>query len=103
LSQDRGESGIAIQDQVKVQPPSLYRVLLINDDFTPMDFVVEVLESFFAKTHAEATQIMLDVHRQGRGLCGIYPKDIAEAKTTQVIDHARAHEFPLACTYERED
>lgn len=80
----------------------MYKVLLLNDDFTPMDFVVHILEKFFGKTRAEATDIMLHVHRRGVGICGIYTYEIAETKVTQVMDYARAREQPLQCTMEKE-
>ena len=90
------------EEEVEVTRPSLYKVVLLNDDFTPMEFVVEVLQRFFAKDRETATRIMLQVHHQGRGVCGIYPYDIAETKVTQVMDFARSHEHPLQCTMEKE-
>lgn len=84
----------------KTKEPPLYRVLLLNDDFTPMDFVVEILEKHFQKSRAEATRIMLQVHYQGAGLCGIYPKDVAETKVTLVNQHARSSGHPLKCQLE---
>lgn len=81
--------------------PSLYKVLLHNDDFTPMEFVVEILTRFFNKTTAQATEIMLTVHHEGIGLCGIYPFEVAETKVTLVTESAREHEYPLQCTLER--
>lgn len=80
----------------------MYKVLLLNDDYTPMEFVVHVLERFFSKSHEEATQIMLHVHRKGVGVCGVYPYEIAETKVTQVIDLARKHQHPLQCTLEKD-
>lgn len=80
----------------------MYKVLLLNDDYTPMEFVVHVLERFFSKSHEEATQIMLHVHRKGVGICGVYPYEIAETKVTQVIDLARKHQHPLQCTLEKD-
>jgi ATP-dependent Clp protease adaptor protein ClpS len=82
--------------------PELYRVLLLNDDYTTMDFVVEVLETIFNKPPAEAYRIMMAVHTQGKGLCGVYPFDIAETKVETVIDRAREHGFPLKATMEPE-
>jgi ATP-dependent Clp protease adaptor protein ClpS len=84
----------------KVKPPPLYKVLLLNDDYTPMEFVVVVLESFFAKSREQATQIMLKVHREGMGVCGVYPHDIAAVKVDQVISFARQHQHPLQCVME---
>jgi ATP-dependent Clp protease adaptor protein ClpS len=95
-------SGVMIKSRPATRKPAMYKVLLLNDDFTPMDFVVHILEKFFSKTRAEATDIMLHVHRRGVGLCGIYTYEIAETKVTQVMDYARAHEQPLQCTMEKE-
>ena len=81
----------------KPKPPSMYSVLLFNDDFTPMEFVVEVLERFFNKNREQATQIMLQVHTKGSGVCGIYPLDIAETKVSQVLDLAKEQGHPLQC------
>ncbi len=81
----------------KPKPPSMYNVLLFNDDYTPMEFVVEVLERFFNKNREQATQIMLQVHTKGTGVCGIYPLDIAETKVSQVLDLAKEQGHPLQC------
>ena len=81
----------------KPKPPSMYNVLLFNDDYTPMEFVVEVLERFFNKNREQATQIMLQVHTKGTGVCGIYPLDIAETKVSQVLDLAQEQGHPLQC------
>jgi ATP-dependent Clp protease adaptor protein ClpS len=81
----------------KPKPPSMYSVLLFNDDYTPMEFVVEVLERFFNKNREQATQIMLQVHTKGSGICGIYPLDIAETKVSQVLDLAQEQGHPLQC------
>ncbi|MFP4560691.1 MAG: ATP-dependent Clp protease adapter ClpS [Thiohalorhabdus sp.] len=86
----------------EVGRPSLYKVLLLNDDFTPMEFVVEVLQRFFGKDRETATRIMLQVHHHGKGVCGVYPYDIAETKVNQVVDYARSNEHPLQCTMEKE-
>lgn len=91
-----------LKSRPKTRRPSMYKVLLLNDDFTPMDFVVHILEKFFSKTRAEATDIMLHVHRRGVGICGIYTYEVAETKVTQVMDYARAREQPLQCTMEKE-
>ncbi len=95
-------AGIMLKSRPKTRRPSMYKVLLLNDDFTPMDFVVHILEKFFSKTRAEATDIMLHVHRRGVGICGIYTYEVAETKVTQVMDYARAREQPLQCTMEKE-
>jgi ATP-dependent Clp protease adaptor protein ClpS len=84
----------------KVKPPPLYKVLLLNDDYTPMEFVVHVLRKFFGIDQERATQIMLKVHIEGVGVCGVYPRDIAHTKVEQVIDFARQHQHPLQCTME---
>ncbi len=81
-------------------PPSMYKVMLLNDDYTPMEFVVEVLQRFFSKNREQATQIMLKVHTEGSGICGVYPRDIAETKVNQVLGHAREHQHPLQCAME---
>ena len=81
----------------KPKPPSMYSVLLFNDDYTPMEFVVEVLERFFNKNREQATQIMLQVHTKGSGVCGIYPLDIAETKVSHVLDLAKEQGHPLQC------
>ena len=80
--------------------PPLFKVLLLNDDFTPMDFVITVLQKFFGMDREQATRIMLKVHNEGRGLCGVYPRDIAATKVEQVAAFAREHQHPLACVME---
>jgi ATP-dependent Clp protease adaptor protein ClpS len=85
----------------KIKKPSLYRVLLLNDDYTPMEFVVHVLERFFNKNRDQATQIMLLVHNKGVGECGIFTYEVAETKVTQVMDFARRHQHPLQCVMEK--
>ena len=108
MSNDRREgnggtgTGVIAKTQVKTKKPSLYKVLLLNDDYTPMEFVVHVLERFFGKNREEATQIMLMVHQKGIGVCGVYTYEVAETKVTQVIDFARENEHPLQCTLEKE-
>ncbi|HMV53388.1 MAG TPA: ATP-dependent Clp protease adapter ClpS [Rhodocyclaceae bacterium] len=84
----------------KVKPPRMFKVLLLNDDYTPMDFVVMVLQKFFSMTREQATQVMLKVHREGMGVCGIFPKDVAATKVEQVSSYARQHQHPLACVME---
>jgi ATP-dependent Clp protease adaptor protein ClpS len=86
--------------QPQVKRPPLYRVVLLNDDYTPMDFVVEVLQRFFQMDRNQATQVMLHVHVHGKGVCGVFSRDIAETKVSQVNDYAREHEHPLLCTME---
>lgn len=86
----------------KTKRPSLYKVLLLNDDYTPMEFVVHILERFFAKSREEAVHIMLQVHRHGVGICGIFTYEVAETKVTQVVEFARRHQHPLQCTMEKE-
>lgn len=100
----RGKSSTALLTRTRTRPkkPAMYKVLLLNDDYTPMDFVVDILERFFAKNRQEATEIMLHVHRRGVGICGVYTHEVAETKVTLVMDHARAHEHPLQCTMEKE-
>jgi ATP-dependent Clp protease adaptor protein ClpS len=92
---------VIAEKKVMTEQPPLYRVLLHNDDFTPMDFVINILEKFFNKNHAEATEIMLSVHNKGLGVCGVYPFEIAETKVAFVTEHARENEYPLQCTMEK--
>jgi ATP-dependent Clp protease adaptor protein ClpS len=96
------QTGVILKTRTKTSKPGMFKVLLLNDDFTPMEFVTHVLEKFFNKTTAEATEIMLHVHRRGVGLCGVYTFEIAETKVNQVMDFARANEQPLQCTMEKE-
>lgn len=96
-----GEDGLAIQEaQPKLKPPPLYKVVLLNDDYTPMEFVVDVLETFFGMSREKATQIMLHVHTRGKGVCGVFTREIAETKVAQVSEYARRHQHPLLCTME---
>src|ERR687898_681989 len=95
---DGADSGVATQVKPKVQKPSMYRVLILNDDYTPMEFVVYVLERFFQKDREAATRIMLHVHQHGVGVCGVYTYEVAETKVAQVVDTARRHQHPLQCT-----
>jgi len=95
------ETGIATKTRPKTKRPSLYRVMLLNDDYTPMEFVVHVLERFFQKGRDEATYVMLHVHQHGAGECGIYTYEVAETKVTQVMDFARKHQHPLQCVMEK--
>ncbi len=100
---DQGGPGTAVITKTKpqVKKPSFYRVLLLNDDYTPMEFVVHVLERFFNKDREAATRIMLLVHHHGIGECGIYTYEVAETKVTQVMDFARKHQHPLQCVMEK--
>ncbi|WP_150304954.1 ATP-dependent Clp protease adapter ClpS [Pseudomonas saliphila] len=86
----------------ELKPPSRYKVVMLNDDFTPMDFVVEVLETFFTLNREAATQVMLKVHTEGRAVCGVYTRDIAETKAEQVNEYARECQHPLMCQIERD-
>ncbi len=95
-------SGVAVQTRTKTKRPSMYKVLMLNDDYTPMEFVVHVLERFFSKSREEATQVMLHVHRRGVGICGVYTYEVAETKVNQVTEFARRNQHPLRCTLEKE-
>ncbi len=97
---DLNDGTVVEQSKPKLQRPPMYRVVLLNDDFTPMDFVIHILETFFGKNHEQATQIMLHVHTRGKGVCGIYSRDVAETKVTQVNDYSREYQHPLLCTLE---
>jgi ATP-dependent Clp protease adaptor protein ClpS len=98
------EGSVATQNaEPKIKQPSLYRVVLLNDDYTPMEFVVLILEQFFRMDREKATQVMLAVHTQGKGVCGVYTKDIAETKAALVNDFARENQHPLLCEVERLD
>jgi ATP-dependent Clp protease adaptor protein ClpS len=99
---DRYGTGTVTKTRPKTKKPSLYKVLILNDDYTPMEFVVHVLERFFAKTREEAVQVMLHVHRNGVGICGVYTFEVAETKVAQVIELARRHQHPLQCTMEKD-
>jgi ATP-dependent Clp protease adaptor protein ClpS len=94
------ESTVTETGKPRLKPPPLFKVLLLNDDFTPMDFVVQVLQQFFSKSREQAMQIMLKVHNEGVALCGVYPHDVAETKVNQVINFAREHQHPLQCVIE---
>ncbi len=97
-----GRTGLVTKTRPKTKKPSLYKVLLLNDDYTPMEFVIHVLEKYFNKGREDATRIMLHVHHKGVGICGVYTYEVAETKVTQVIDFARQHGHPLQCTMEKE-
>jgi ATP-dependent Clp protease adaptor protein ClpS len=93
--------GIATKTRVKPKKPSQFKVLMLNDDYTPMEFVVMVLKRFFAMDMEQATRVMLHVHQKGVGVCGIFPYEIAETKVNQVMDFARQNQHPLQCTLEK--
>lgn len=100
-TEHKSADGLAIQEaRPKLKRPELYRVLLLNDDYTPMDFVVMLLQSVFRKDHDEATQIMLHVHTKGVGVCGAYTREVAETKVRQVMDLSQKGQHPLQCTME---
>jgi ATP-dependent Clp protease adaptor protein ClpS len=97
----QSDSGLAVEEsRPDVKEPKLYKVILLNDDFTPMEFVVEILRLFFSLDQEKATRIMLNVHTKGKGICGVYTRDIAETKVAQVNQYARENEHPLLCTME---
>lgn len=98
---DDPENGVVTKTRPKVKRPNMYRVLLLNDDYTPTDFVVHVLERYFNKAREEATRIMLQVHHHGIGECGVYTYEVAETKVTQVMDFARKNQHPLQCVMEK--
>lgn len=96
------ESGVAIEEsKADVAPPPMYQIVMLDDDFTPMEFVVDVLQMFFGMNREKATQIMLTVHTQGRASCGTFTRDVAETKAAQVIKHARENQHPLMCEVEK--
>jgi len=99
---DLPKGDVATKTRAKTQRPSLYKVLLLNDDYTPMEFVIHVLERFFAKSREDATRIMLHVHQNGVGICGVFTFEVAETKVAQVVEFARQHQHPLQCTMEKE-
>jgi ATP-dependent Clp protease adaptor protein ClpS len=94
------EGNVLDVEKVVLKPPPLYKVMLLNDDYTPMDFVVVVLQTVFAMSREKATQVMLQIHREGMGVCGTYTREVAAAKVDQVLDIARRHQHPLQCTME---
>lgn len=95
-------TGVVVRSRAKTKKPSMYKVLMLNDDYTPMEFVVHVLERFFSKSYEEATRIMLHVHHRGVGICGVYTYEIAETKVNLVMDFAQQNGHPLQCTLEKE-
>lgn len=98
---DNQDEGLVLEEaKPKLKRPPMYKVVLLNDDYTPMEFVVHVLQAFFGMDREKATHIMLNVHTKGKGICGIYPRDVAETKVAQVNDYSRQNEHPLLCTLE---
>ena len=95
------QRGVLLNTKPKTKKPSLYKVILLNDDYTPMEFVIYVIEKLFNKNHEEATRIMLHVHQNGLGICGIYTYEVAETKSKAVIDLAKSNQHPLQCTIEK--
>jgi ATP-dependent Clp protease adaptor protein ClpS len=105
-NQDNGNigdsgTGVVTRTKPKTKKPSMYKVLMLNDDFTPMEFVVAVLETFFSMDRERATQVMLHVHTRGKGICGTFTREVAETKVTQVNEFSRSHQHPLLCTMEK--
>lgn len=92
--------GVLEAERPKLKPPPRYKVVMLNDDYTPMEFVVHVLQAFFAMSRSKATQVMLQVHTKGRAICGVYTAEIAETKVSQVNEFARKHQHPLLCSVE---
>jgi ATP-dependent Clp protease adaptor protein ClpS len=99
---DGGRTGALTLTRTRTKKPSMYKVLMLNDDYTPMEFVVDVLQHIFQKNREEATEIMLHVHQKGVGVCGVYTYEVAETKVTQTVDYARKNQHPLQCTLEKE-
>ncbi|PTV94303.1 ATP-dependent Clp protease adaptor protein ClpS [Rhodobacter aestuarii] len=97
-----GDAGLATKTRTRTKRPPMYKVMLLNDDYTPMEFVVHILERFFGMTHAQAFEIMLTVHKKGLAVVGVYSFEVAETKVGQVMDFARRHQHPLQCTMEKE-
>jgi ATP-dependent Clp protease adaptor protein ClpS len=95
------DSDVMEEEDVQVKPPSMYKVILNNDDYTPMDFVIEVLQKFFSMDLEKSTQLMLTVHYEGKAVCGTFTAEVAETKVAQVMMYAREHEHPLLCTMEK--
>jgi len=103
VDDDRGDTGlgVATRTRTRTKTPAPYKVLMLNDDYTPMEFVVQVLQSFFKMNIEDATRVMLHVHQRGVGVCGIFPYEVAETKVAQVTDFARENQHPLQCTLEK--
>jgi ATP-dependent Clp protease adaptor protein ClpS len=96
---DQGSTELK-EKPAQTKPPAMWQVVMYNDDYTPMEFVVDVLEQIFGHNYERATQIMLKVHTEGRGICGVFPRDVASMKVEQVVDYARKHQHPLRCGME---
>ena len=97
----QNDDGLAVEEQrPKVKPPPMYKVVLLNDDYTPMEFVVHVLENFFSMNREKATRVMLNVHTQGKGICGVYSREVSETKVSQVNEYSRMNNHPLLCDLE---
>jgi ATP-dependent Clp protease adaptor protein ClpS len=96
------EVGVKLETRTRTKRPPMYKVMILNDDFTPMEFVVHVLERFFGMSHAQAFELMLTVHKKGLAVVGVFTHEIAETKVTQVMDFAQRHQHPLQCTMEKE-
>ena len=96
------EGSVITKSKPKTKKPSMYKVLMLNDDYTPMDFVVHVLQRFFRMPESEAMRVMLQVHQQGTGVCGVFTFEVAETKIHQVVEYARKHKHPLQCTLEKD-
>ena len=102
MAQNKDDTILEAQ-RAKLKPPPMFKVMLLNDDYTPMEFVVVVLQKFFSMTRERATQVMLKVHREGIGVCGVYPRDVASTKVQQVAAYSRKHQHPLQCVMEPQD
>lgn len=100
MATHKQDESLLAAERTRTKPPPLFKVLLLNDDFTPMEFVIIVLQQFFSMNRERATQIMLQVHKEGSGICGVFPKDVAATKVEQVVSFARQHQHPLACVME---
>jgi ATP-dependent Clp protease adaptor protein ClpS len=100
MSNQEQNGSVLEAERTRVKPPPLFKVILLNDDYTPMDFVVVVLQTVFSMSREKATLVMLQVHREGMGVCGTFTRDVAAAKVDQVIEIARKHQHPLQCTME---
>ena len=99
---NKNDTNTDVLTKEKVKTPNMYAVVLINDDYTPMEFVIYVLQTIFKKDYEEAKNIMLSVHNSGKGICGIYPLDIAESKANQVVEYARINQHPLECKVQKQ-
>jgi len=101
MNEQRDDGGLALEEaRPKVKEPSMYKVFLLNDDFTPMEFVVTLLEQLFGMDREKATRVMLQVHSNGKGICGVYTYEVAETKVAQVSEYAQQHQHPLMCSME---